>query len=130
MNTPEDLRYTATHEWVRLEGDLAHVGITDYAQHSLGDIVFVERPPVGESYDQGEEIATVESVKAASPIYCPVGGVVTATNVDLEKKPELINQDAYAARIFTLKIQDKAQLGRLLDAAAYRKVVEQEEARH
>ena len=130
MNIPEKLRYTATHEWVRVEGDLATVGITDYAQLSLGDIVFVERPPLGESYDKGEEVATIESVKAASPIYCPVGGTVTAVNGDLEKRPELVNQDAYAAPIFTIRMTDPRELESLLDAAAYRAVVEQEEKKH
>lgn len=130
MNIPEDLRYTATHEWVRREGEVVHVGITDYAQEALGDIVFVERPSVGESYERGEEIATIESVKAASPIYCPVSGVVTATNTALEGAPELVNKDAYTAVIFTLRPADMTEVDGLLDAAAYRGVVEKEEKKH
>jgi glycine cleavage system H protein len=130
MNIPADLRYTATHEWVRVAGDIIHVGITDYAQGALGDIVFVERPSVGQSYDQGEEAATIESVKAASPIYCPVSGTVTETNAELERTPELVNEDPYGAFIFALRLSEPAQLDGLLDAARYREVVEKEESGH
>jgi len=130
MEIPKGLRYTATHEWVRVEGDVAYVGITDYAQEALGDIVFVERPPAGERYAKGDEIATIESVKAASPIYCPVSGEVTESNADLEKQPELVNKGAYDAFIFALRMDSPAELEGLLDADAYRKVVESEEKKH
>lgn len=130
MNIPASLRYTSSHEWVRVENDHVVVGITDYAQGALGDIVFVERPPIGESFDKGEEVATIESVKAASPIYCPVSGVITSTNEELDKKPELVNQDAYAAGIFTLRMTEPGEIDTLLDADAYRLVVEREEKKH
>ena len=130
MDIRTDLRYTATHEWVRVEGDVAYVGITDYAQEALGDIVFVERPPVGESFDKGDEIATIESVKAASPLYCPASGTVTEVNAALEATPELINKGAYDAFIFALKLSAPKELDALLDAAGYRAVVESEREKH
>jgi glycine cleavage system H protein len=130
VQTPEGLRYTETHEWVRVEGEVAYVGITDYAQEALGDIVFVERPPVGESYAKGEEIATIESVKAASPIYSPVSGTVTQTNAELQGQPELVNKDAYGAYILVLKLEDPGELATLLDAAGYRQAVERDKKKH
>jgi len=130
MEIPQGLRYTATHEWVRVEGELAFVGITDYAQEALGDIVFVERPPVGETYAKGDEVATIESVKAASPIYCPVSGTVTECNAALEKQPELVNKGAYDAFIFALRLSDPTELETLLDAARYAEVVESEGKKH
>jgi glycine cleavage system H protein len=130
MNTPRELRYAKTHEWVRIEGDLARVGITDYAQEQLGDIVFVELPVVGDSYEREEEIATVESVKAASPIYSPVNGEVIEVNGELEKQPELVNKEPYQAFLFVLRISEAEQLEELLDADAYEAVVEQDRAKH
>jgi len=130
MDIRSGLRYTATHEWVRVEGDVAYVGITDYAQEALGDIVFVERPAVGESFDKGDEVATIESVKAASPLYCPVGGKVTETNAALEATPELVNKGAYDAFIFALRLSDPSELDALLDAERYRAVVEGERDKH
>lgn len=130
MVIPEGLKYTETHEWVRVEGKTAYVGITDYAQEALGDIVFVERPPVGESYGKGEEIATIESVKAASPIYCPVSGKVTKTNEDLQGQPELVNKDAYGAWLFVLELKDPGELSTLLDVAGYREAVERDKKKH
>jgi len=130
MDIRSDLRYTPTHEWVRVEGEVAFVGITDYAQEALGDIVFVERPPVGERYAKGDEIATIESVKAASPLYCPVSGSVTQTNASLDATPELINQGAYEAFVFALRLSDRAELDTLLDAEGYRAVVEREKQKH
>lgn len=130
MDIRSDLRYTPTHEWVRVQGGVAYVGITDYAQEALGDIVFVERPPVGESYDKGDEIATIESVKAASPIYCPASGKVTETNAALEATPELVNKGAYDAFIFALELSDPSELDDLLDAERYRAVVESEREKH
>lgn len=130
MDIRSDLRYTATHEWVRVEGDVAYVGITDYAQEALGDIVFVERPAVGETFAKGDEVATIESVKAASPLYCPVSGTVTQANAALDAKPELINQGAYDAFIFAVKLSDRAETASLLDAEGYRALVEREKQKH
>jgi glycine cleavage system H protein len=129
MVTPQELRYNKTHEWVRVQGELAYVGITDYAQESLGDIVYVEAPEVGAAVKKGEELATIESVKAASPIYAPVSGTVERVNPALEKSPELVNQKPYEAFLFVLKIADSSELAGLLDATAYERHVEEEKAK-
>lgn len=120
MNTPEHLKYTETHEWVasEAEGTLA-IGITDHAQEVLGDIVFLELPPAGKRYAQGEACAVIESVKAASDIYMPVAGVVVAVNEALVQAPQAVNADAYAAWMFRIKPDQAADLGGLMDAAAY-----------
>lgn len=118
-NIPADLRYSKDHEWVRLDGDLAYVGITDYAQDSLGEIVYVELPPVGESYETDEEIANVESVKTASAIYCPMAGTVAGVNEDLDGSPDLINEDSYTHYLFILEDFDEAEYENLLDASGY-----------
>ena len=133
MEIPKDLKYAKTHEWVRVEGDVAYIGISDYAQEELGDIVYVEMPSPDDSYDKGEEVATVESVKAASAIYTPVAGTVKEINPDLEGTPELINQKPYEAFIFAIrfsKAAGSAELKELLDAEAYEKQVEQEKDSH
>jgi glycine cleavage system H protein len=120
MNVPQDLRYTASHEWVKSEADgTVTVGITDHAQEALGDLVYVELPTVGRVVAAEEACAVVESVKAASDIYAPVAGEVTAVNADLPATPELVNQDAYAAWLFRIKPADPGAVGTLLDAAAY-----------
>jgi glycine cleavage system H protein len=93
---PDDIRYAETHEWVKADDDTVRIGISDYAQDQLGDIVFVELPAVGDTFKTGEEFGTVESVKAVSELYAPVGGEVIAINTDLEDTPELVNQDPYA----------------------------------
>jgi glycine cleavage system H protein len=127
MSIPADLKYTDSHEWVRLDADgNAVIGITHHAQDLLGDLVFVENPKVGRKLRKGEECGVVESVKAASDIYAPVGGEVVAVNAELETGPEKINQDAYQAWMFKLKPTDAAELATLLDAAAYQKLVEAE----
>ncbi len=126
MDTPEELKYTKAHEWVRLEGDVARVGITDFAQESLGDIVYVELPETDEQVEKEAEVGTVESVKAASPIYSPVSGTIMENNNDLEETPELINQKPYETFIFTVKMSDPIEVDSLLDAAAYLAIVEQE----
>ena len=127
MTIPADLKYTKSHEWVRLEADgSATVGITHHAQELLGDMVFVESPVVGRKLTQGEECAVVESVKAASDVYAPIAGEVIAANGDVESAPESINQDAYAAWLFKLKPASAADLGALLDAAAYQALVDSE----
>ena len=120
MNTPTDLRYANSHEWVRLEGDIATVGISDHAQEELTDVVFVELPAVGRSVDAGDPTAVVESVKAASDIYAPVGGEIVEVNPDVEADPSLVNSDPYGKGwIFKLKVKDAAHFTKLMDAAAY-----------
>ena len=120
MKTPEQLKYTQTHEWVASEADgTLAVGITDHAQEVLGDIVFLELPEVGKRFAQGEACAVIESVKAASDIYMPVAGVVVAANDALAKSPERVNADAYAAWMFRIKPDNAGDAGRLMDAAAY-----------
>jgi glycine cleavage system H protein len=120
MNIPADLRYNNSHEWVRLEGDIATVGITDHAQAELTDVVFVELPAVGRSVDMGDPTAVVESVKAASDIYAPISGEITAGNPAVEADPSLVNTDPYGKGwIFKMRVKDTAAVDRLMDAAAY-----------
>ena len=114
--------FTKEHEWIRVEGDTATVGISDHAQEALGDLVFIELPAVGRAAKAGEAIAVVESVKAASDIYAPVAGEVVAVNAELADAPEKVNADAYAHWFYKLKPTNAADLGKLLDAAAYTKV--------
>lgn len=115
-----DLRFTKDHEWVRLEGDVATVGITSFAQDQLGDVVFVELPAVGKNVEQGKDAAVVESVKAASEVYAPLDGEVTETNDKLVSEPALVNEDPMAgAWFFKLRIADKAQFDGLMDQGAY-----------
>ncbi len=124
-NIPADLKYTASHEWVRAEADgTLTVGITEFAQDALGDIVFVELPKVGNAYTAGDDAAVVESVKAASDIYAPVSGEVIAVNDAVADSPESINSDAYGAWLFKIKPADAAAIDGLLDAAAYGKTTE------
>lgn len=119
-NIPADLKYTESHEWVRAEADgTVTVGITEFAQDALGDIVFVELPKVGASFTAGDDAAVVESVKAASDIYAPVSGEVVAVNDAVTGAPESINADAYAAWLFKIKPSDANAVNGLLDAAAY-----------
>jgi glycine cleavage system H protein len=125
MNVPADLKYTESHEWVRLEADgTLTVGITEYAQDALGDIVFVELPAVGKSFTAGDDAAVVESVKAASDIYAPVSGTVTAVNQPVADAPDSINADAYSAWLFKLQPSDPNAITGLLDATAYAKTTE------
>ncbi|MCH7227363.1 glycine cleavage system protein GcvH [Haloferula sp. A504] len=124
MNIPEDLRYDKSHEWVRLEGDTATIGITDHAQEELTDVVFVELPEVGRAVDAGDPTAVVESVKAASDIYSPVAGEVVEVNDAVEADPALVNTDPYGAGwIYKLKVRDMAQVEAMMDAAAYRGMI-------
>jgi glycine cleavage system H protein len=125
MNIPADLKYTESHEWVRQEADgTLTVGITEYAQDALGDIVFVELPQVGKTFTAGDDAAVVESVKAASDIYAPVSGTVTAVNQATADAPDSINADAYGAWLFKLQPSDPNAINGLLDAAAYGKTTE------
>jgi glycine cleavage system H protein len=125
MTTPQDLKYTDSHEWVRQEPDGSiTVGITDHAQNQLGDVVFVESPPAGRQVKKGEECGVIESVKAAADIYAPVSGEIVAANGELADAPEKINQDPYGAWMFRIKPSNPAELSALLDAAAYEKIAE------
>jgi glycine cleavage system H protein len=127
MNVPQDLKYTASHEWVKAEADgTVAVGITDHAQAALGDLVYIELPAVGRQLAAAEACAVVESVKAASDIYAPVAGEVTAVNADVTATPEAVNQGAYAAWLFKLKPADPAAVAALLDAAAYQATIGEE----
>ncbi|MEX1115414.1 MAG: glycine cleavage system protein GcvH [Akkermansiaceae bacterium] len=120
MNTPADLRYATSHEWVRLDGDIATVGISDHAQEELTDVVFVELPTVGRAVDAGDPTAVVESVKAASDIYAPIGGEVVEVNPEVESDPSLVNTDPYGKGwIFKLRVKDVDHVSKMLDAAAY-----------
>ena len=116
----EDVRYTEDHEWARQEGDVVKVGISDYAQDQLGDIVFVELPEAGATFDTGEEFGTVESVKAVSELYMPMGGEITAVNGDLEGQPELVNKDPYAEGwMVEIRPSDQAEIDSLMQKDAY-----------
>lgn len=121
----ENLRYADSHEWVKIEGDIATVGITDYAQHALGNIVYVDMPEVGDDVTAGEDFGAVESVKAASDLISPVSGEVVEINEELEDSPELINQDAFENWIMKVKVSDASEIDALLDAAAYAKLCEE-----
>lgn len=122
MNIPTDLKYAKSDEWVRVEGDIATAGISDYAQTQLSDIVFVELPDVGTSLKQGESFGSVESVKAASDINMPLGGEITEVNEALADSPELVNQDPYGkAWMIKFKVTNAGELAGLMDAAAYQK---------
>jgi glycine cleavage system H protein len=121
---PSDLRYTKDHEWVRVDGDQATIGITDYAANQLGDIVFVELPEVGRSVDQFAAFGVVESVKAVSDLFAPVSGEVLETNSELGSKPELVNGEPYGAGwMLRVRVSDKDQLGELLDSGAYEQLI-------
>jgi len=128
-DTPTDCKYAATHEWARLDEDgTVTVGISDFAQNSLGDVVYVELPEEGQDVSGGDEAGVVESVKAASDIYAPVSGTVVAINEALEDEPEKVNQDPYGdGWFFKLKPNDEAELEELLDAEAYQEVCDAEE---
>ena len=115
----EGLFYSESHEYVRVEGEYGYVGITDYAQHALGNVVYVDMPEVDDEVEAGEDFGAVESVKAASDLYSPVSGTVVEVNEALEDAPELLNQDAFENWIIKVQLSDKAELDNLMDAAAY-----------
>ena len=119
----DGLYYASSHEWVRLEDEFAFIGITDYAQESLGEIVFVELPEEEDSVTSGEEFSAVESVKAASDLMSPVSGVIVLVNDDLEDSPELINEDAFENWIIKVDLEDKSQLEKLLNAEEYEELI-------
>jgi glycine cleavage system H protein len=119
-NIPEDLHYSKDHEWVRVEGDTATIGITDHAQHQLGDVVYVELPSVGETFEAHAVFGQVESVKAASDLYCPVSGEVTEINETLNDSPETVNTDSYGeAWMLRLRLKDTGEFDKLMNAAEY-----------
>lgn len=115
----EGLKYSESHEWVKVEGEIALIGITDYAQHALGNITYVDMPSEDDEVSAGEEFGAVESTKIASDLFSPVSGVVTEVNSALEDAPELINEDAYTNWIIKVKMSDPSELETLLDPAAY-----------
>ena len=124
MNVPSDRRYRDTHEWAKLEDGLVVVGITDYAQGELGDVVYVELPEVGREVEAGEAVAVIESVKTASDIYAPVSGEIVAVNEALAEHPEKVNEDPYGEGwLFKIKPKDPTELEALLDAEAYKKLL-------
>jgi glycine cleavage system H protein len=128
MDIPDDLRYSREHEWVRLDGRVARIGITDFAQDSLGDVVFVQLPDVGLDAVAGASVSEIESTKSVSDVYVPLTGVVTAVNVALVDQPELVNQDPYGAGwMFELEVSDPGELDALLDAGAYRALISAED---
>lgn len=121
MNFPQNLKYTNEHEWVRVEGDVVYVGITDYAQEQLGDIVFVDIPTVGETLNAGDTIGTIEVVKTISDIFCPISGEVLEVNEALEENPALVNQDPYGEGwLVKIKPAADSDFDALLDAEAYK----------
>lgn len=124
MNFPDNLRYTKDHEWIRLEGDEAIVGITDFAQHELGDIVYVEIETVGQQLKAGDVFGTVEAVKTVSDLFLPVDGTVTEVNPDLNSNPELVNSDPYGEGwMAKIKLSNAAEVESLMDAKAYQNLV-------
>ena len=127
MDVPEDLRYSREHEWVRLTGTVARIGITDFAQDSLGDVVFVQLPDVGLDAVAGASVSEIESTKSVSDVYVPLTGVVSAVNEALADQPELVNQDPYGTGwMFELEVTDVSAVDALLDAAAYRELISAE----
>lgn len=127
MEFPEQLRYTAEHEWVAVDGARARIGITDYAQDALGDVVYVQLPEVGAAVAAMAACCEVESTKSVSDIYAPVSGTIAEVNSSLTDAPEQLNQDPYGAGwIFSLDISDPSEVDRLMDAAAYRRLVEEQ----
>jgi glycine cleavage system H protein len=127
MSDPSRLKYSREHEWIAVDGDVGTIGISEFAQKELGDIVFVELPEPGTVVTAGKEMGTVESVKAVSEIYCPVSGTVEATNGDLSSKPELINQDPYGQGwMVRVRLGDSGQVAELMNEASYKEYLKQE----
>jgi len=126
MAYPADYRYTKEHEWIKVDGTIGTVGITDYAQNSLGDIVFVDLPKVGDAVEAGKSFGSVESVKAVSDLFAPVSGTVTAVNEDLKDAPETINSDANTTWLLKVELSDAKQVDALLSAAEYEKFTSEE----
>jgi glycine cleavage system H protein len=129
MKVDKDCRYTENHEWVRVDGNEATVGITDYAQQELSDVVYVELPDIGDVFEKGDVFATVESVKAAADVYMPIGGEIAGVNEELEDAPQLVNEDPFGVAWFArFTASDLSELDDLMDAEAYEEFVAGEEA--
>ncbi len=125
MNIPDDLHYTKDHEWARLEGDTAVVGLTDFAQGELGDVIFLELPSVGDVFSQGDTFGTVEAVKTVADLFIPLSGEIIAVNTDLEEAPEKVNNDPYGEGwMVKVKLSNPGEGDQLLDAAAYKDLIE------
>ncbi|NLP44759.1 MAG: glycine cleavage system protein GcvH [Peptococcaceae bacterium] len=127
MNIMKDLKYTETHEWVRLEGNRAYVGITDHAQSQMGELVFIELPVVDDEIGKGDPLAVVESVKAASDVYAPLTGTIIEINEELEDNPGAVNEDPYQSWFAVIEISDSEEIDELMDADAYEAFCQQEE---
>lgn len=126
MNFPEDLKYTKDHEWLKVDGDTGTIGITDYAQGELGDVVFVELPAIGKAVKAHDSFGTIEAVKAVSDLYAPVSGSILEINKELEKSPETVNKDPYGAGwMVKIKLSNASELSELLDASAYKALIGQ-----
>ncbi len=124
MSVPAELKYTQEHEWTRIEGDIATIGITEYAQGELGDIVYIELPTVGDSFNRGDSFGNIEAVKAVSDLYAPVSGEIVETNEVLADKPETINSDPYGAGwMMKVKMSDQTELDALMDSSAYEDLI-------
>jgi len=124
MNIPGDLKYTKDHEWIKAEGDVVTVGITDYAQGELGDVVFVELPEPGQTVEMDESFGTIEAVKAVADLFCPVSGEISETNEELENDPEIVNKDPYSAGwMVKIRLSDTTQLDGLMSAEDYEKMI-------
>jgi glycine cleavage system H protein len=127
MQVPEDLKYTESHEWVRIEGEICRIGITEFAQSQLADLTFVDLPEIDAEVTAGEEVAVVESVKAASDVYAPIAGTILAVNEDLQETPEKINEDPFGEGwLFTLKAADLGDVDGLMSPSAYRDLLPDE----
>ncbi|WP_026859944.1 glycine cleavage system protein GcvH [Jeotgalicoccus psychrophilus] len=125
MSLPQDLKYSEDHEWIKVEGNTVTIGITDFAQSELGDIVFVELPEEGDDISTGDSFGSVESVKTVSELYAPVSGLIVAVNEELEDSPELVNENPYEdAWMLKVELSDESELDNLLDAAGYQAVIE------
>jgi glycine cleavage system H protein len=125
MNVPEDLRYSSDHEWVRAEGNRVRIGITDYAQDALGDVVFVQVPAVGTAVNEGQPFSEVESTKSVSDIYAPLSGTIVEVNADLADTPERVTEDPYGdGWLCVIEVADEGQLSTLMDATAYRTLID------
>ena len=124
MNFPENLKYTRDHEWIKVEGNIGIIGITDHAQSELGDVVFVELPSIGKTLKAHDAFGTIEAVKAVSDLYAPVSGSVIEINKDLEKTPEIVNKDPYGAGwMVKVQLSDPSELATLIDAAGYKALI-------